>query len=95
MTCRSVLQRTGLQNTRFPEYDSEVGVRGEGEARSLNGIGSSCAHVGAGRWPDGARRRVGVLRASVRPSTCTDRKSRRGPAAAKTRGKRNELESSK
>ena len=42
-----------------------VGVRGEGEARSLNGIGSSCAHVGAGRWPDGVRRRARVLRPST------------------------------
>ena len=50
-----------------PPLMSYIGVRGEGEARSLNGIGSSCAHVGAGRGPDGVRRRVRVLRPSVRP----------------------------
>ena len=94
------IQGKSLDSLHFPSHSllfciyGNIGVRGEGEARSLNGIGSSCAHVGAGRGPDGVRRRARGLR----PSTWQNRKSRkwrRRLAAAKTRGKRNVWEPSR
>ena len=62
----------------------KIGVRGEGEARSPNGRFSSCAHVGAGRGPDGGRRRARGLLPSVPPpgriGKCAARAFRPPPA---------------
>ena len=68
-------------------FSCYIGVRG-GASPFPNGIGSSCAHVGAGRGPDGVRRRARGLR----DSTGQDRKSRPGRRRPKHHGKRNVLE---
>ena len=58
-----------------PPKGSLYWSEGGGRSPFPNGIGSSCAHVGAGRGPDGGRRRARGLRYTGHPVSQSQVKS--------------------